>query len=284
MSELLRITHTTEYFYREPVIFGPHAAMLRPREGHDLHIQRGRFEISPEAKVRWMRDVYDNSVAVLTFLAPAGRLRVHSEVDVLLFSDEVLDCPVDATATHFPFFYSPEDQVEVGSYRLPSYPHNSGTMISWLRELYEPGQCIPTRQLLHRLNSRIHDTLRYEHRDEPGVQTPGETLAQGSGSCRDYAVLMMEAARSWGMAARFVTGYVRMEAGQHGSTHAWTEVYLPGAGWLGYDPTNNKLAGREHVPAGVAREQEKAAPLTGTWSGPAGAYDRMEVIVRVEAV
>lgn len=284
MPQKIRILHTTEYFYHEAVTFGPHTAMLRPREGHDLHIDRGSFESTPQANLRWKRDVYDNSVAVLTFDKPSDHLRLHSEVDVTLLANEAPECILDPAATHYPFFYNPEDRAEIAAYRLPGYAYNSGSMISWLRELYEPGQRIPTRELLLNLNSRIHETLRYEHREEPGVQPPGETLSKGSGSCRDYAVLMMEAARYWGMAARFVTGYVRMEVGQHGSTHAWTEILLPGIGWIGYDPTNNKLAGAEHVAVGVAREHEKAAPLTGTWSGPADAYDRMEVIVRVEAL
>ena len=110
---------------------------------------------------------------------------------------------------------------------------------------------------------------------------PHETLMLGSGSCRDFAVLMMEAARHWGFAARFVTGYIQMAEGQHGATHAWTEIYVPGAGWLGFDPTNNKRAGNEHVSVAVAREQEKAAPISGAWEGPANAFDRMEVTVQV---
>ena len=116
------------------------------------------------------------------------------------------------------------------------------------------------------------------------MQLPRETIALETGSCRDFAVLMMEAARHWGFGARFVTGYIQMGAGQHGATHAWTEIYIPGAGWRGFDPTNNKLAGSEHVSVGVAREHEKACPLSGAWQGPSGAFDRMEVSVRVAAL
>jgi transglutaminase-like putative cysteine protease len=113
---------------------------------------------------------------------------------------------------------------------------------------------------------------------------PCDTLARGGGSCRDYAVLMMEAARHWGFAARFVTGYIQMGEGQHGATHAWTEIYIPGAGWHGFDPTNNKLVGTEHVSVAVAREQEKASPLSGAWEGPANAFDGMEVSVQVVSI
>ena len=134
------------------------------------------------------------------------------------------------------------------------------------------------------LNTHIFKSLKYAHRDDPGVQLPHTTLSLGSGSCRDFAVLMMESARHWGFAARFVTGYIQMAEGQHGATHAWTEIYIPGAGWHGFDPTNNKLAGNEHVSVAVAREQEKASPLSGAWSGPSDAFERMEVSVQVVSV
>lgn len=284
MPQRIRIIHTTEYHYLEPVSFGPHRAMIRPREGHDLHITRLILDVSPAAGVRWLRDIHGNSVAMLAFSGQAPLLRVHSEAEVDLYADEMPDCPIETSASEYPFQYAPEEQIEIVGFRLPSYPHDSGALLAWLHEIHPPGVVVPTRGLLDTLNTRIHSSLRYVHRDDPGVQLPCETLAKGTGSCRDYAVLMMEAARHWGFAARFVTGYVRMEEGQHGSTHAWTEVYLPGAGWQGFDPTNNKPAGSEHVAVGVAREQEKAAPLSGTWTGPDGAFDRMNVVVRVEAL
>ena len=147
--------------------------------------------------------------------------------------------------------------------------------------MYRPGQAIETFALLGKLNSHIHQSFKYARREEAGVQAPCETLELGSGSCRDFAVLMMEAARHWGFGARFVTGYVQMGEGQHGATHAWTEIYVPGAGWRGFDPTNNKMVGSEHISVAVAREQEKASPVSGGWEGPANAFDRMEVSVQV---
>ncbi len=134
------------------------------------------------------------------------------------------------------------------------------------------------------MNKHIFQSLKYIPRDNPGVQLPHETLQLGSGSCRDYAVLMMEAARHWGFGAQFVTGYIEMAEGQHGATHAWTEIYLPGAGWRGFDPTNNKLAGAEHISVAVARGQDKAAPISGSWSGPSDAFASMEVSVQVFSV
>jgi transglutaminase-like putative cysteine protease len=279
----IRITHETAYHYHVPVTFGPHRAMMRPREGHEVRIVEGRVEIEPRATIRWLRDIDENSVAVVTF-AEAGRvLRILSDLVVELYDDRPIECLIDPAAREFPFQYAPSEQVELISYRLPSYPYDGPALQQWLQGLYRPGQTVETFALLTALNTHIYSSLRYEARDDPGVRLPHETLAQGGGSCRDYAVLMMEAARHWGFGARFVTGYIQMADGQHGATHAWTEIYLPGAGWHGFDPTNNKLAGSEHIAVAVAREQEKAMPLSGSWSGPGDAFERLHVSVQVVA-
>ncbi len=277
----IRITHRTEYFYHEPVTFGPHRAMLRPREGHEIHIEKLRLVIEPEATVRWVRDLHDNAIAILTFREPAAKLSILSEVDVDLFEEAPDAYLIDPAARNYPFQYAPNEQTELVSYYLPSYPHDGPALQTWLADLYQPGQLLDTLGMLRSLNSKIFESFRYVHREEPGVQLPCETLSKGTGSCRDYAVFMMEAARHWGFGARFVTGYVQLAEEQHGSTHAWTEIYVPGSGWIGFDPTNNKLAGSEHVSVGVSRSQEKAMPLSGAWYGPAGAFDRMDVSVQV---
>jgi transglutaminase-like putative cysteine protease len=277
----IRIVHKTEYHYHQPVTFGPHRAMLRPREGHDVHIVRGRLDTEPAATVRWLRDIYGNSIAILIFAEPSRRLSILGEVDVDLRDDNPIECLIEPAARFFPFQYAPEEQVELVQYRLPSYPYDGPKLQEWLRELYHPGHVVETFDLLGKLNTHIHRSFHYARREEAGVQLPCDTLLRGSGSCRDFAVLMMEAARHWGFGARFVTGYIQMGEGQHGATHAWTEIYTPGAGWHGFDPTNNKMAGSEHVSVAVAREQEKASPLSGAWEGPANAFDRLDVSVQV---
>jgi transglutaminase-like putative cysteine protease len=283
MSKRVCITHHTVYHYLVPVKFSPHCARLRPREGHDLHIATSRLEIEPQADVRWVRDIYGNSLAIITFAEPAQKLSVFSEIEVDLYEDAPIECLIDPLAQSYPFQYDATEQVEIIPYRLPSYPHDGPAVQQWLLDLYRPGQLINTSDLLSKLNTYIFESFQYQYRAEHGVQLPCQTLACRSGSCRDYAVLMMEAARHWGFAARFVTGYIQMDEGQHGATHAWTEIYLPGAGWRGYDPTNNKLAGSEHISVAVAREQEKASPLSGYWEGPSDAFDRIEVSVQVVA-
>jgi transglutaminase-like putative cysteine protease len=235
----------------------------------------------PTATVRWLRDTYDNSIAIVTFEERSDKLSISSDVDVDLYYDDPVDWPIESFARSYPFQYPPEEHVDLMGYRLPSYPYDGPTLRNWLRDLYEPGQVIGTLDLLDNLNTHIFQSLKYIHREEPGVQLPNETLQRGSGSCRDFAVLMMEAARYWGLGARFVTGYIQMAEGQHGTTHAWTEIYLPGAGWRGFDPTNNKLVGSEHISVAVAREQEKASPLSGSWEGPADAFRELKVSVQV---
>jgi len=277
----IRIVHKTQYHYHQPVAFGPHRALLRPREGHDVHITRSLLAVEPAADVRWLRDIYGNSVAILAFAQSSQKLSILSEVDVDLYDDDPIEWLIEPNARFFPFQYAPEEQVELILYRLPSYPYDGPKLQEWLRDLYRPGQIIGTLDLLNELNAHIQKSFQYLHREDPGVQLPHETLLHGSGSCRDFAVLMMEAARHWGFGARFVTGYIQMGEGQHGATHAWTEIYLPGAGWHGFDPTNGKVVGSEHVSVAVAREQEKASPISGLWEGPPDAFDRLDVSVQV---
>lgn len=280
----IHIRHQTEYRYKADVQLGTHRALVRPREGHDLHIESSLLEVEPQPNVRWLRDIYGNSIAILTFGGPTRLLRIRSDVTVAIYEDSPIECLLEPGAMSYPFQYEASEQIEIVPYRLPSYPHDGPAVQKWLLDLYRPGQLVETWDLLNRLNTRIFEVFEYRYRPEYGVQLPCTTLELGSGSCRDYAVFMMEAARHWGFAARFVTGYVQMAEGQHGATHAWTEIYLPGAGWRGYDPTNNKPVGSEHVSVAVAREQDKACPLSGTWEGPSDAFDGMDVSVQVVAV
>ena len=151
----IRITHKTEYHYRTPVAFGPHRALLRPREGHDVHIASSLLEIEPSANVRWLRDIYDNSVAILTFAEPARKLSLFSEIDVDFYDDHPIDCLIEPNSRSYPFQYDASEQVELISYRLPSYPYDGPVAQNWLLDLYSPNQIIDTFELLNKLNTRI---------------------------------------------------------------------------------------------------------------------------------
>jgi len=281
--ERLRIDHRTEYRYREPVTFGPHRAMMRPREGHEINVERHSLRTEPASEIRWIHDIYGNSIARLQFGEPSRRLVISSSVEVVHLRESPLDdYRIDPALRNYPFLYDVQEEgPELVPYRLTSYPHDGLAVRTWLKEVYTPGEKTDTLELLHRLNTHIFETFEYRHREDAGVQLPCRTLELRSGSCRDFAVLLMEAARHLGFGARFVTGYIQLAAGQHGATHAWTEIYIPGGGWIGFDPTNNKRAGIEHVTVAVARDQMKAMPLSGSWSGPNGAFESMNVSVQV---
>ncbi len=278
----IRITHLTEYHYAQPVTFGPHRILVRPREGHDVHIESSKFRISPEANVRWLRDMVGNSIANVTFSAPSHVLSIYSEVVVANYQENPLDFVIDPSAISYPFRYAMDEQPELIPYRLSAYPNEGAELQDWLGQFYQPGQLVGTFDLLSNLNQGIHRRFTYRKREEPGVQSPAQTLGLGTGSCRDFAALMMEAARTWGFGARFVSGYLETPTNdQHGATHAWTEIYIPGAGWRGFDPTNNTFAGSQHVSVAVSRDPEKAAPVAGTWTGPNGSALKMNVEVVV---
>ncbi len=268
-----RILHLTTYSFGAPVRLDVHALRLRPREGHELRIETSRLLITPPARLRWHRDVEDNSVAIASFSEPTAQLLIESELVVQQYHQAPLDFLVDEEVVQFPFRYSDDDQPLLAPYRRKPGASSSPLLAGWVADLLKPGERIETYGLLERISGHIHSSLRYQRREEQGVQTAEETLAFGSGSCRDFATLFMGAVRQLGLAARFVSGYLHdpAAAAAAGSTHAWAEVYLPGAGWKGFDPTTGGLAGPDHMAVAVARHPEAVPPVAGSFVGPSGA-------------
>jgi len=279
----IRIQHRTTYFYSEPVTFGSHKILIRPREGHDLHIESSILKITPAHAIHWMRDVNGNSIAKVDFTEPASQLMIYSELVLQHYDSNPLDFILDESAVHYPFVYDPDSQAELAAFTHIIYPKDTARLRDWLTQFWKPGDQVETIELLQRLNRYIHDTFQYQRRDEPGVQTPAETLQKNSGSCRDFATLLLEAFRCLGLAARFVSGYMQCNATEAGgaSTHAWAEVYLPGAGWKGFDPTSGIMTGAQHVTVAVSRNPENAAPISGSYVGPTTAFQNIQVDVSV---
>lgn len=254
----LHIFHETRYEFSEPVVLGNHRLLVRPREGHDVRIDSSKLAISPLAGVRWHRDVMDNSVAVASFSTPASVLSFTSEVTLDHFDDRPLDFVVEDEATTYPFTYKQSEFRALEPYLDPYLGRTSGDDTpdpltrDWLNQF--DTRNVETYVLLSQLSNAIGTGLAYTIREEPGVQSADETLQLGSGSCRDFAWLLMQAARMLGLAARFVSGYLHVPDFEDtdGATHAWAEIYLPGAGWKGFDPTTLKLAGTGHIPVAVA--------------------------------
>ena len=268
-----KILHRTYYNFSAAVWLQPHTLRLRPREGHELRIESSTLEITPAATLRWHHDVEDNSVATATFDAPANQLLIESDVIIQQYNQAPLDFLVADYAVDYPFAYIPEDKVVLSAYmNLAGYTIQD-PLTEWVAKLWQSGERIQTFALLQRLCVHIHQTLAYQLREEPGVQTAVETLSYGTGSCRDFAYLFVEAARRLGLAARFVSGYLHapLSMANYGATHAWAEVYLPGAGWKGFDPTIGEIVGINHFAVAVARSPESVPPIAGSFVGLPGA-------------
>jgi transglutaminase-like putative cysteine protease len=268
-----KILHRTYYNFPDNVSLQPHELRLRPREGHDLRIESSSLVITPDASLRWQRDMENNSIAIASFSSPARQLSIESEVIISQFDAAPLDFLVADYAVDFPFAYVPDEQIVLLPYMLMALPESSSMLAELVAKVWQAGEPIQTFVLLQSIIGHIHHSLVYTKREEPGVQTPQETLAKQSGSCRDFAFLFMEIVRYLGLAARFVSGYLNAEPSStdFGATHAWAEVYLPGVGWKGFDPTSGQIVGPDHIALAVARLPESVPPISGSYIGPAGA-------------
>lgn len=290
------ITHTTVYSYAEPVSFGEHRVMFRPRESHDLRVLATDLEVSPDAHVRMIQDPYSNSVALVQPQGEATELKIVCSFTIEHAHSNNLELPLSPAAEFFPFAYSVDERFDLEHYLRPHHDDPEGKLTAWARQFIRTDGPTGTRDLLVKMNEHIRHKLTYAARDEEGTQSPLITLARGTGSCRDFALLMMEAARRLGVATRFVSGYLydpwldEDSAGGApgivgaGSTHAWLQAYLPGAGWVPFDPTNNLLGGYHLVRVGVVRDPKQAAPISGSWYGEPDAYLGLRVDVRVRRI
>lgn len=282
----LHISHVTEYRYPTQVSLLPHRLRLRPLESHSLRIESSALEIWPAHTIRWYRDALGNSVATVSFNELSDTLRVNSEVVIEVYDDAPLDFLMEDYAVTCPFAYALDEQIDLAPFEQSVYVSERCQVNDWLAELGLLKRPVETFALLSRLNCTIANTFCYRMREEEGVQSPATTLALRSGSCRDFAALFIECCRHMGLASRFVSGYLHMPGNEAGnaSTHAWAEVYLPGPGWKGFDPTSGLVTGNQHIPVAVARHPEAVPPVAGSFVGPAGQLPTLTVAVRVSAL
>ncbi len=284
----LTVHHTTVYSYAEPVSFGEHRLMFRPRDSHTMRLLDTKLTITPSAQVRWLYDVFGNSIAIAAFADQAAELRFESEIRLEHYGTSDADFPLDAIAETYPFQYAPDELPDLMPSIQRRYTDPEGKLDAWMKTFYA-GEPVSTQELLIGITHAIRQQLIYQARDQFGTQSPAETLTSGSGTCRDYAQLMIEAVRTLGLAARFVTGYlydVGADASSGGlvggaATHAWVQVYLPGAGWTEFDPTNGIVGGENLIRVAVTRDPLQAVPLQGSFEGPTNAFIGMTVDVRV---
>jgi transglutaminase-like putative cysteine protease len=283
----LSIHHVTTYRFHQPVAFGEHRLMIRPREGHDQRLIETRLEIDPPPpELRWLHDVFGNSVAIARFDQRADRLCFDSHARMEHSPTEGGDVEVESYARLYPFTYSSEDMPDL--LRSIERDHRDVYRVidDWAHRFVRPDGQTETLAMLAEMTRAIKQEFTYVSRPEKGTQTPLETLERRQGTCRDFAVLMIEAARALGFAARFVSGYVYAPSlGEGrvggGNTHAWVRIFLPGSGWVEFDPTNGIVGSRGLIRVAVARDPLQAVPLSGTWRGPAGSFIDMDVTVEV---
>jgi len=289
----LSIHHVTRYRYRNPVKLGEHRMMFRPRESYDQRLLECELHVTPHpAQLRFVQDVFGNCVGVADFAGRTDELVFDSRVSLEhtplpAFAD--MDGEIEVYTGQMPFAYSTDDLPDLLASMQRQHPDPARIVEQWARRFVRA--CGPTslQRLLSDMTQAIHAEFRYNSRLEIGVQTPAQTLELGRGSCRDFAVLMIDAVRSLGLAARFVSGYIYSpQAGGPsrgriggGHTHAWVRVYLPSFGWVEFDPTNGIVGNADLVRVAVARDPRQAVPLHGTWSGRPGDYLGMDVTVDV---
>jgi len=279
----LQIKHVTTYQYPETVTLLPHRLLLRPREGHDIRIESAELIISPAHQLQWQRDVYDNAVAEATFTQPASRLLIESHLTLQHYDSQPLNFLVADYAVRFPFQYDAAERIDLGPYLSTIFVKDRPALSPWLRQFWVAGQVVETYLLLEWINKAIATGFSYQQREEPGVQTPATTLANRSGSCRDFATLFIEACHCLGLAARFVSGYQYSPSllKDQGATHAWAEVYLPGAGWKGFDSTTGKVVDNNYIALAVSRHPEMVPPVSGSFIAASGQSPIMTVAVEV---
>jgi transglutaminase-like putative cysteine protease len=286
-QQILTVRHITTYRYKQPVALGEHRMMLRPRDSYDQKLIEARLDISPEpTELRWVHDVFGNCVVIARFAGRTTELRVDSLIRLDHAPTNALTFHLEEHARTYPFSYGSEEAPDLLRSIERQYLDPGRVVDEWARRFLKRQGPTDTRELLGALTHAIKQRFTYVERLESGIQDPVDTLRLGSGSCRDFALLMIEAVRSLGLAARFVSGYLYTPAGDSGrvgggATHAWVEVYLPGAGWVEFDPTNGIVGNRDLIRVAVARDARNAVPLSGTWTGFPSDYLGMSVEVSV---
>jgi transglutaminase-like putative cysteine protease len=281
---MLTIQHRTTYRYRQPVSLGTHRLMLRPRESRDVRLLSSEVTVTPAATLTWAQDVFGNAVATATFQSMADILVIDSVAELQLNAAAWPVFAIAASAIVYPFQYSSDEFTDLGALVIQQYPDPSSRLRDWACAFVR-GNSTDTLALLKDLCAGVSNQISYQSREDEGTQSPLETLDRGWGSCRDFAVMFVEAARSLGFGARIVSGYLYNPtqdlAGSAGagSTHAWAEVYVPGAGWITFDPTNRNVGGFNLIPVAVGRDIRQIMPVAGNFVGMTDAFLDMAVEV-----
>jgi len=288
----LELVHRSRFEYAQPVTLGEHRLMFRPRDSHDLRLLDTTLAIDPAAEIRWLHDPFGNSIALATFTAPTQALEFISTIRLEHYGERSSTPPIEAYARELPFSYATDEAPDLARFIERHYPDPEGAVLQWARQFLHDADSNGTYDTLSRMCEAIKSGFTYSMRFEFGTQAPVATLELNSGTCRDFSLLMMEAARGFGIAARFVTGYLYDPALDPGDgreagsayPHAWMEAYLPGAGWIQFDPTNGLEMAGELIRVAVARDPEQAMPIKGSFIGLPGACINTIIDVKVRTI
>jgi len=286
---ILSVQHVTTYSYRAPVRLGEHRMMLRPRGSPDQRLLEAHLDIEPKPlRLRWIHDVFDNCVAIADFKGPTRSLRVESRLTLEHTKSDEPNVLIEDRAKLYPFLYEADEMPDLACLIERRHPDPGDEIDQWVRRFLRPGANSETGEVLMTMMYAIKESFAYERRVAKGTQSPARTLSSRRGSCRDFATLMIEGARALGLAARFVSGYLyvpdRDTSERHqggGATHAWCQIYLPGAGWVEFDPTNGIVGNHDLIRVAVARDARQAIPLHGSYYGDPSDEEGMFVSVLV---
>jgi transglutaminase-like putative cysteine protease len=258
----IEIRYAAAYRYAARVTFSPHLFRLIPKVDRAVKVRRFDFRTNRGAVVNWRRDLFDNEVASVFYPKSARQLEVRLRIKLEIEEKNAFGFLLAPHALHTPFAYQPQEQQVLAPYLSPQ----PAPRIPFWQPPVTPQPTVP---VLAGLNTALHTHLAYERREEGDARPAAETLALGRGACRDFAVVMVEALRGLGLAARHASGYLCEfgdgERRAEGALHAWVETYLPGAGWVGFDPTNGTLCDHHHLTAAVGLTTADVAPVAGSY-------------------
>jgi transglutaminase-like putative cysteine protease len=282
----LKIQHRTSYHYDQPVVLGDHRLMVRPRESRDLRLVSSDLWVTPVCDIKWAQDIFGNAVATASFREMTDQLVIDAVSELELYTVDWPVFDIAVSAMTYPFRYSDDEWTDLGALAVPQYLDTAGRLRDWSKA-FVLSSPTDTLSLLKDLCNGISTSIGYQSREAEGTQSPVETLDRGWGSCRDFAVLFIEAARSLGFGARIVSGYLYrsdqtvLGSVDAGSMHAWAQVYVPGAGWISFDPTNRSVGGSNLIPVAVARDITQVVPVSGSFVSMTTRMHQMSVDVRV---
>ena len=292
---IVSVRHLTRYRYRRPVGLGEHRIMFRPHESYDQRVIESRVVIAPEpVELRYAHDVFGNVVGVARFATMSDSLSFETHVRLdhapaPLVSDAADIDTIDARAQTFPFAYDADDMPDLLRSIERQHADPERILQRWAKGFLRQDGPTGVIDALREMTRAIHTGFSYAQRLYGPAQQPLETLCKRQGTCRDFAVLMIEAARALGLAARFVSGYIYSTAESYtpkrkggGHTHAWVRVYLPSCGWVEFDPTNGIVGNTDLIRVAITRDPRQATPLSGSYDGEGSDFLGMDVEVEVD--